>query len=198
VWKNAQTYLSQDIEGFPIWGTTNGPNANAQGLELFGRYNVAEGWQVQAGTTYTHATWVGTKTVCLYTNNTECRTYNEGGELGGSPKNKHMLGVRWDTALAGGASLNASLRAKYTSAKASDRADVPGEAVFAFKSYTLLNANVGMTMGAWDVNLWADNVTDKRALASFQGTSAVAVRTGLRAMYVTPRTVGLNVSYNFK
>jgi iron complex outermembrane recepter protein len=48
------------------------------------------------------------------------------------------------------------------------------------------------------VNLWADNLADKRALASFQGTSAVGSRTGLRAMYVTPRTVGLNVSYNFK
>lgn len=197
-WKNTQTYFSQDISGFPVWGTTNGPDANSQGYELLGRFNVTEHWQVQASTTYNRAAWAGTKEVCLYVNNILCRTFEEGGVLGGTPKNKHTLGVRWDTTLANGAALNASLRAKYTSAKASDRADAPGEPVFTFKSYTLLNANLGMTMGAWDVNLWADNLTDKRALASFQGTSAVGARTGLRAMYVTPRTVGLNVSYNFK
>ena len=34
-WKDVQTYRSQDVEnGFPINGTTNGPNAHTQGFEF--------------------------------------------------------------------------------------------------------------------------------------------------------------------
>lgn len=109
-----------------------------------------------------------------------------------------MLGVRWDGALASGLGLNASLRARFTGKKLSDRSDGPGETIFTYDSYTLWNASVGVSSGTWDANLWVENLTDKRALASFQGTSAVAERTGLRAIYVTPRTVGVNVSYKFR
>ena len=38
---------------------------------------------------------------------------------------------------------------------------------------------------------------NNRELVSFQGTSAVGSRTGLRAIYLTPRTIGLSASYRF-
>jgi iron complex outermembrane recepter protein len=196
-WQNAQTYFSQDINGFPVWGTVNGPASTSKGIEIDGRWNVAAGWQLQFGTTYNRARWDATKEVCLFTNSTECRTYERGGDLGGTPRIKHKLGVRWDHNLASGLNLNASLTARFTGKKRSDRADGPGESVFTYDSYTLYNASVGVNSDKWDANFWIDNLTDKRALASFQGTSTVGEITGIRAIYVRPRTIGVNLSYKF-
>jgi iron complex outermembrane recepter protein len=196
-WKDVQTYFSQDINGFPVWGTINGPSATSKGIEVDGRWNLMPGWQLLFGTAYNRARWAETKEVCLLEDNTECRTYERGGELGGTPRVKHKLGVRWDTALANGWGVNASLMARFTGKKASDRGDAPGENVFTYDSYTLMDASVGVSADKWDANLWIENLSDERALASFQGTSAVGNRTGLRAIYVRPRTIGVNLSYKF-
>jgi outer membrane receptor protein involved in Fe transport len=196
-WKNTQTYFSQDIDGFPVWGTANGPDATSTGFDLDGRFNVADGWQLRFGSTRNTAKFSGTRTVCLYADGTECRTWEKGAVLGGTPTWKHTLGLRWDGSTAGGLGLNASLRARYTGKKPSDRGDAPGDAIFEYEAYTTLSANVGVSRGNWDLNLWVDNLTDERTLVSFQGTSAVGSRTGLRAIYLVPRTIGLNASYRF-
>ena len=196
-WKDTQTYFSQDVNFFPVWGTTNGPDSKSQGVELQGRFNLLPSLQLQFNSTYNQAEWNATKEVCLYVDNTECRTYEKGGVLGGTAKWKHGLGVRWDTSLANGMGLNASLRARYTGKKPSDRGDAPNENVFEYESYTTFSASVGLSKDNWDVSLWADNLTDERTLVSFQGTSAVGRRTGLRAIYLVPRTIGVNASYRF-
>jgi iron complex outermembrane recepter protein len=196
-WKDTQTYFEQDIDGFPVWGTANGPSARSEGVEWNGRFRVADGWQLSFGSSRNSAKWADTKTLCLYIDGTACRTWSAGGVLGGTPKWKHALGLRWDGATAAGLGLNAALRARYTGKKPSDRGDAPGESVFEYDSYTTLSAAVGVSRGNWDVNLWVDNLTDDRTLVSFQGTSAVGSRTGLRAIYLIPRTVGINASYRF-
>jgi len=100
-------------------------------------------------------------------------------------------------ALQSGLGVNATLRARYMGKKASDRGDAPDDKPFSFDSYVTYNASVGVSMDKWDASLWVDNLTDERTLVSFQGTSAVGSRTGLRAIYLQPRTVGLNLSYKF-
>lgn len=196
-WKDAQTYFSQSINDFPVWGTTNGPDAQSTGIEWQGRFNLTPALQLQFGSVYNKSRWDGTKEVCLYADNTECRTYTEGGVLGGTAKWKHSLGVRWDTVLDSGLGLNASLRGRYIGKKPSDRGDDPAEVVFAYNSYTTLSANFGVSKDNWDASLWVDNLTDERELVSFQGTSQVGARTGLRAIYLQPRTIGVNLSYKF-
>jgi iron complex outermembrane recepter protein len=199
-WKDAQTYYSQDVGGFPVNGTTNGPDAESNGIEWQGRFNFAPGWQVQFGSTYNMAKWAGTKEVCTYVDTTipdTCRTYSEGGVLGGTAKWKHGLGLRWDTLLDSGLGLNASLRGRYIGKKPSDRGDDPADVVFTYNSYTTFSANVGVSKDNWDATLWVDNLTNERELVSFQGTRQVAERTGLRAIYLTPRTIGVNLSYKF-
>jgi len=62
-------------------------------------------------------------------------------------------------------------------------------------SYTIVNARVGVLKGKWDVALFANNLTDERALLAFdreRGTRA-------RIFYLTnqPRTFGLNARVNF-
>ena len=196
-WKNTQTYFSQDIDGFPVWGTANGPDATSTGFEWNGRLNLADGWQLNFGSTRNSAKFSATKTICLYVDGTECRTWAEGAALGGTPKWKHSLGLRWDGTAAGGLGLNASLRARYTGKKPSDRGDAPGDTIFEYDAYTTLAASVGVSRGNWDLSLWVDNLTNDRTLVSFQGTSAVGDRTGLRAIYLVPRTIGVNASYRF-
>jgi iron complex outermembrane recepter protein len=196
-WQNTQTYASQDLSGFPVWGTINGPAAVSKGIEIDGRYTVSPGWQLLFATTYNRARWDGTKEICLFEGNVGCRTFERGGVLGGSPRSKHKLGVRWDTSLANGWGLNALLMARYTGVKPSDRLDAPNERVFDYKSYTQYDANIGINTDKWDASLWVENLTDERALTSFQGTSAVGARTGIRAIYVKPRTIGVNLSYKF-
>jgi len=62
-------------------------------------------------------------------------------------------------------------------------------------SYSLLNARLGVLKGKWDVALYANNLTDERALLTFdreRGTRA-------RIFYLTnqPRTFGINARVQF-
>jgi len=195
-WKDPQTYFSQDINGFPVWGTTNGPAALSQGLELQWRWKPMASIEISGGSTYTRGEWDATKEVCLYADGTECRTYAKGGKLGGNAPWKHALSVRWQGEFEGH-QVWASAGARYVGVKNSDRGDDPADQPFQYKAYTTTRASVGLAKGDWDWSLWADNLSNNRELVSFQGTSAVATRVGLRAIYLTPRTLGLNVSYRF-
>jgi len=197
-WKDPQTYFSQDINGFPVWGTTNGPKAYSQGFELQARWRVIPDLELSAATTYTEAKWDGSKTVCLYANATECRTYEKGGKLGGTAPWKHTLGVRWSGGTDDGLDWWVALNARRIANKASDRGDSPDETVFSYPAYNTLALRGGLSWGNWDFSGWVNNLADTRPLVSFQGTSAVAQRVGLRAIYLTPRTVGVSASYRFR
>jgi iron complex outermembrane recepter protein len=196
-WKRPQTYFSQEINDFPVWGTTNGPSALSQGFEWNGRLNLGS-WQFGLGSTYNTAKWDETRTICLYADNTVCRTFEKGGVLGGSPKWKHFASIRWETELDNGIGLNATAKMRRLGKKPSDRGDSPDATVFTYQPTNTLNAAVGLSWANWEAQLWAENLRDNRELVSFQGTSTVGNRTGVRAIYQTPRTVGLNLSYSFK
>ncbi len=196
LWRDPQTYFSQDIEGFPVWGTTNGPDARSEGAEFQARWRVVPSVELSMASTYTRGEWDASKEVCLYANNTECRTYTKGGKLGGSAPWKHTLRARWNGELAG-YGVNAAIGARHVGVKASDRGDDPADRPFEYKSYTTYRFSAGLSANSWDLSLWVDNLTNERELVSFQGTSAVASRVGLRGVYLTPRTVGLNLGWRF-
>jgi iron complex outermembrane recepter protein len=195
-WKNVQTYRAQDVNGFPVNGTANGPGARSRGFELSTRYKLNDNWQATYSTTTTQAEWTGTVVNCLYAGNAtaECRTWSKGGKLGGSPKWKHNFGARFNTYLDNGTYLWASLSGRYTGPIAIDRADSPTESVRQRPAYTLLNANTGVSFGNWDANFWIQNLANKRAEVSAQEQGIM----GARITFATPRTMGVNVTYNFK
>jgi outer membrane receptor protein involved in Fe transport len=62
--------------------------------------------------------------------------------------------------------------------------------------YALYNFNAGATHGDWDVSVWVQNLNNKRAEVSGQGSSTDIM--GPRVIYATPRTIGTNISYSFK
>lgn len=195
-WKNVQTYRSQDVEGFPVNGTANGPDARSRGFEFSSRYKLSDNWQATYSSTTTQAEWSGTVVNCLFANSTtdQCRTWEKGGKLGGSPKWKHNFGARFNTYLDNGTYLWASLSGRYTGPIAIDRADSPTSSVRERPAYTLLNANSGISFGNWDANFWIQNLVNKRAEVSAQEAGLM----GARLRFATPRTMGVNVTYYFK
>lgn len=195
-WKNVQTYRQQTVSDFPVNGTANGPNARSEGLEFALRWRVAAAWQATFSTAISEGRFTSTKRHCLYTNGTDCRTWSEGGLLGGTPKWKHRLGVRYSTDIGGDMFLRAGGTVRYVGETRADRSDsVAGnDGVFIYPAYTTGNVYVGIGKGKWDAQLWINNVTDKRALVSNQAAGSVL---GERLIYTVPRTMGVNLSYAF-
>ena len=192
-WKDVQTYYSQDISGFPVNGTTNGPSARSRGFEGAMRFNVTDSLQVNFATAYTSAKWSGTKTVCLYTNATSCRTWTDGQKLGGSPKWKHSGGIRYSGDIGANTKGWASISGRYVGAVQVDRADFPTDDVPSYPSYALFDLHGGIELGDFDIGLWVENIANKRAQVSQQNDRVL----GARILYTTPRTYGLNMSYSF-
>ena len=194
-WKDTQTYRSQLISGFPVNGTVNGPDAQTQGLEFSARYRFSPQWQTTLSGSTTKGKWADTATNCLYTNGTSCRTWLDGGTLGGAPKFKGAAGVRFNTELGGDWLLWASATARHVGKVQTDRSDDPNDNGTArtYAAYTTADASIGVSSGPWDLQLWAENLADKRAVTSNQAGGLM----GRRLIYIKPRTVGLNASYSF-
>ena len=194
-WKDVQTYRSQDVEnGFPINGTTNGPHAHTQGFELSSRVRINPNWSV----TYAAATNTGefdeTKTHCLYENTSGagCRTWYKGDRLGGGAKWKHNAGVRYNTVFDSGIYLSASLSGHYVGKVLTDR-DTNGVPATTFPAYSLFNGNVSLSRDNWDLGFWVRNIANNDAQVSSQPIGI----TGARPINAQPRTIGVNLSYQF-
>jgi iron complex outermembrane recepter protein len=192
-WRDVQTYFSQDISGFPVNGSTNGPDARSRGFEGALRFAVTDGLQVNFNTSYNEAKWDGTKTVCLYTNNTGCRTWTKGGRLGGSPKWKHSGSIKYTTGIGGDNEAWGSLSGRYVGAVQVDREDVPGSNLREYKSYSLFDFRAGFNLGVFDASMFVENIANKRVQVSQQNDRVL----GSRIFYTEPRTYGLNLSYAF-
>lgn len=196
-WNNVQTYFSQTIEDFfPVNGTTNGPDAKTRGFELSTRYYLTDNLVLSYATATTKGTWDETLTKCVYedsVDNNQCRTWMKGGSLGGNPKWRHNLGLRYTADLDNGMSLWAGVNGRYVGKVQNDRQDNPESPIFEYPSYTTVSANLGLGKDNWDVRLWATNLTDSDAIVSNQNSGIL----GRRTIALTPRTIGLSFSYSY-
>jgi iron complex outermembrane recepter protein len=195
-WKDVQTYLDQAVQnGFPINGTTNGPNARSRGFELLTRFALNESWQIKLASAYSTAEWVGSKTVCRYTDGTGCRApYLAGGVLGGTPDWKHNFGVRYTTNFSNGSSGHVALNGRYVGKVPVDRNDDPLSPVESRAAYSVFDVSAGMAFDKLDVSLWVENLANNRAEVSSQADFVM----GRRLIFTAPRTYGMNLSYAFR
>ncbi|WOX04722.1 TonB-dependent receptor [Microbulbifer pacificus] len=197
-WNDPQTYRSQAVEfWFPINGTENGPDAETKGWELSSRYRLSDNWSLTYATATTEGSFSETKTHCMYEdtsvsgNDYGCRTWYDGDLLGGAPKWKHNLGIRYNGELSG-YPLWVSLRANYMGETNTDR-DENGESPWVRPSYTLAHLSAGMDFGQIGAGMWVDNLLNDDSTLSHQGAGPL----GRRMFNSTPRTIGLNLSYDF-
>jgi outer membrane receptor protein involved in Fe transport len=205
-WKNVQTYYSQGLPDpfglgidFPINGTTNGPSARSKGAELSARFRINENWSASLSGATTEAEWTSTLKRCTYVANNrpeDCRTWTAGGQLNGAPKLKYTVGLRYNRMVAGGYEVSSGVNRRWVDRIGNDRTDTPTAVPTYYPAYALVNANVGLAKGPWSTTLWVQNLTNERALVSLSGQLDQVL--GPRAIYTTPRTVGLNFSYRFE
>ena len=199
-WKDPQTDRAQDIAGFPVNGTANAADARTRGFELQTRYRFLSNWTVRYNTAYTLGEFVDTVRNCLYVNNStrECRTWGKGGKLGGGPKWKHNASLRFNTTLDGGTYLWASLSGRYVGPVPVTRTDSDVQQQRFRPAYVMSNLNMGAGLGAWDINLYVQNLANKREIVSEQVTgTGVGDLSGARVIFTTPRTIGATVTYSF-
>lgn len=195
-WKNPQVGYTQTIDDFfPINGIANGPDARSRGLELAARLRLNENWQITYNGATTSAEFTSAKTIQLYANGEsgDDVVIESGTALWGAPKWKHNLGVRYSRVLDNGMVVSTSLRGRYV-----DKIQWSDNADRLYPAYAVYNANFGLSKDNWDVSIWVNNLTDKKAVVSNNTGTGQRSDLGARLVYVTPMTVGLNLSYYFK
>jgi outer membrane receptor protein involved in Fe transport len=174
----------------PAAFNTNGSRAKSEGVELSVNARPLRGLEI--------ATWVA------YNNAVLTEPFPAGSTVLGSDGSRLPYAARWT----GNVSLNQAFPITQTvSGYAGAQVSYVGdrEGLFlpsnippprqVYPSYTQLNLRTGLKLDSWTVNLYANNVTDKRGqLGGGIGDSPPQPFT-LR--YITPRVVGLSVGKKF-
>jgi outer membrane receptor protein involved in Fe transport len=199
-WDNAQTYLSQIIDVFfPINGSTNGPSARSQGFELNSRWQATDEWSFRYAAATTSAEWTESLERCIFAPvatapnaNLQCTTWEDGGDLGGAPDWRHNFGVTYERDIAGGL-FAANLDGRFVGETPNNTQTALDQDIYVRDSYTTFSASLNYARDDWRVSLWAENLTDELAEISGQFTAQ-----GERAIFVRPRTIGVNLSYAFE
>ena len=194
-WKDTQTYRDQVVEnGFPINGTTNGPDSHSQGFEFSSRYKFNSNWSMNYAAATNRAQFDETRTHCLYENRTGtgCTTWYAGDKLGGGAKWKHNAGVRYSTLFNNGMYFTTGVSGRYVGKVLTNR-DTNGAPAALFPSYSVYSANASLSRDNWELGVWARNLANSDAQVSSQPIGI----TGARPINLQPRTIGVNLSYQF-
>ena len=193
---NTQTYWDQTLGGYlPINGTTNGPDSRTQGLELLTKFRLSESLTLTYEAMTTEGEWADTLEVCTYAieEGNDCYTYEKGGQLGGSADWRHNAGISYDTVLDNGVGVFASVDGRYFGSTPSRRIDKEGGEAYVRDSYAVFDAYLGLDFANYSAALWVHNLAndDSETSEHYGG------RMGYRAINLRPRTIGLNLSYDF-
>ena len=166
--------------------TTNAGKAESKGLELVARYKFDRSWSADGALAWTDAKLTQDAPALG----------PSGSRLPNSAKLSATLGARYGFDVAGKASY-AGLNVRHVGQRNAGF-DSPGTSIpnFSLAAYTVLDAQLGVDLGAWQLAAFARNLADKRALAG--GDTALTAFGGpLRATPIQPRTIGMTVSAAF-
>lgn len=194
-WNDTQTYRSQSVEnGFPINGTANGPDAHSQGFEFSSRFKINPSWSLNYAAATNRAQFDETRTHCLYeaTSGSGCTTWYAGDRLGGGARWKHNAGISYNTLFDNAMYFSAGISGRYVGKVLTNR-DTNGVPARVFPSYSIFNANASLSKDNWELGLWVRNLADSKAQVSSQPIGI----TGARPITAQPRTIGVNLSYQF-
>ena len=166
--------------------TTNAGKAESKGLELVARYKFDRSWSADGALAWTDAKLTQDAPALG----------PSGSRLPNSAKLSATLGARYGFDVAGKASY-AGLNVRHVGQRNAGF-DSPGTSIpnFSLAAYTVLDAQLGVDLGAWQLAAFARNLADKRALAG-GGTALTAFGGPLRATPIQPRTIGMTVSAAF-
>jgi outer membrane receptor protein involved in Fe transport len=178
-WKHIQVSLYDPASNISY--IANGPQARSRGIELAADARPLRGLSVSAWVTWNEAVLTQSfpATSLTYGNSGDRLPYSShfSGHL--SVHDEFPLGARLSGFVSGSGSYVGPRQGEFTGTSDRER----------FASYVTVDFTTGAKYADWTLNLFANNVTDRRAalyggLGSFPGNAFI---------YIQPRTVGLSV-----
>jgi iron complex outermembrane recepter protein len=181
-WQDIQLLLQQNGFGF----RDNGNRAKSQGVELSLEAHPLRGLSI--------ATWVAWNDAKLTENfPTASQVFGrEGDRLPQSSRFSGNLAVDQDLALANGMAAFIGASVSYVGERLGDFRTTSTLARQRFPAYAQIDVRAGVNHGPWAVNLFLNNVADRRGI--FTGSQ---IGTLSLVNYIQPRTAGLSVERTF-
>lgn len=183
-WSHIQ--LTSTAGGFSFLG--NGGKAKSQGVEASWKYSPARGLVISANASYTDAALTADTPAGLFGDN--------GDRLPWVPKWNATVGLDYDFPLGGGWSGSAGATYHYVGERETDFLPVPGPRLTA-PSYHGIDVHAGSYFGPWSIQAYVKNLTNERGITSLTSETIDPQGSPFAASYVPPRTVGVNVTYDF-
>ena len=183
-WSHIQ--LTSTAGGFSFLG--NGGKAKSQGVEASWKYAPVHGLVLSANTSYTDAALTADTPPGLFG--------YDGDRLPWVPKWNATVGLDYDFPLGGGWSGSAGATYNYVGSRKTDFLPVPGPRLTA-PSYHGIDVHAGSYYGSWSLQAYVKNLTNQRGITSLTSETIDPQGSPFAASYVPPRTVGVNVTYDF-
>jgi outer membrane receptor protein involved in Fe transport len=183
-WSHIQ--LTSTSGGFSFLG--NGGKAKSQGVEASWKYAPVHGLVLSANTSYTDAALTADTPPGLFG--------YDGDRLPWVPKWNATVGLDYDFPLGGGWSGSAGATYNYVGSRKTDFLPVPGPRLTA-PSYHGIDIHAGSYYGSWSLQAYVKNLTNQRGITSLTSETIDPQGSPFAASYVPPRTVGVNVTYDF-
>jgi iron complex outermembrane receptor protein len=189
-WQNIQLGATTVVNGAAFGYNTNGGTAKSLGLELSVEAHPIDGMTISAVTSVANA---------VLTQNLppESTSYGLAGQR--LPYNSHFTGsltvdqdivhIKDATAFVGGSLSYVGLRlGEFNSGPTPPQLQMP--------AFTTINLHTGARYKSWLINLFANNVADKRGITGYSFYDGASTAAWV-ATIIPPRTVGLSVSKSF-
>lgn len=199
-WSQFQTPVSQTlvVQGVKLkagW-TTNAGNAKSEGVELSLEAHPTQRLTITAEGAYDNA--VLTQNLpsgsSLYGLQGDRLPYSMRFSGGLSVNQDIALGQEWLGFVGGSVNYVGSRPWEFTTCcNASGQPNPRIE----FPAYTQFNVRTGARSDSWLINLYINNVADKRGIVGLVASTAVSAPGGYYATVIQPRTVGLSVNKTF-
>jgi len=182
-WKDIQLQVLNN--GFLYY--TNGSAAKSEGIELSGEVHPVEGFSVSA--------WVALNDAVLRDalppGSAALGTYGAAGDrLPDSSRFSGNLSVEDEYPLGRELRGTAGIALSYQSTRFGNFVGAPPAAREIFPAYARLDLHAGILYAGWAVNLFANNVANRRGVLAQDVTPD-------NFLYIQPRTIGLNVKRTF-
>jgi iron complex outermembrane recepter protein len=198
-WKNTQTSLYDPAQGLGLYViSTNGGDYQVRGGELQLVAKVTEGLTIQSSSSYNHSKQ--TNSPFLISNNPASPTFGQpitsvpnpfgpvGSPLANSPQLQWNIRIRDEMLLADYKGFW-QIGAQHIGNSLSATGNVQS---FIMESYTTYDASAGISKGAWNVELFGQNLTSVNASAYTSASQFVEAQTVIR-----PRVAGIKFGYKF-
>jgi iron complex outermembrane receptor protein len=181
-WSDVQQTVVLTVCGYPFTG--NEGRATVDGGEFEGTYAIGGGWSASANIAHAKA---------QLSENVPSTGGHKGDELQDTPAWTGSAALNYTRALGSDLTLTGRVGATYVG----NRIDVT-YARNQVPSYTLADARVTVGWKQWSTALFVDNLTNKQASIDNIVALSVNLPTYNRVSTSQPRTVGLQIHYNFR